>query len=150
MAGSESSPNRAILTAWDHTLQDMVKGNNACSAWPVMDLAGLGKCSTWKYNLPHCFYQCRLFALQYDTKFNIRHASAKMTVFLFDVQGCLAMILCCTSQRLGILQCNTYVYTAAACLVLWELSCRSNACTKCPKGHPEQVCLDGKSVIARI
>lgn len=112
----KSVPNRELLTTGGHTLQDMCKGNNACSAWPVMDLAGLGKCSTWKYNLPHSFYQCRLFALQYDTKFNMRHASAKITVFLFDVhvQGCLAMIPLCTSRRLGISQCNTYVYTAAA------------------------------------
>ena len=48
------------------SMQALVAGDNVWSAWPVMDLATLGKCSTWKYNTPRRFYQCRLFALQYD------------------------------------------------------------------------------------
>ena len=44
----------------------MVVFGNIQSAWPVMDLAKMGKCSTWKYNTPNRFYQCRLLALQYD------------------------------------------------------------------------------------
>ena len=57
-------------------VQELVKGSNVRSAWPVMDLASMGKCSNWKYNLPHRFYQCRLFALQYDPQSgHIRHVS---------------------------------------------------------------------------
>lgn len=79
----------------------MVKDNNVLSAWPVMDLASMGKCSTYKYNLTNRFYQCRLFSLQYDPKQEqIRHVTintplqyhcnADQSVFM----GLIACVLC--------------------------------------------------------
>lgn len=65
-------------------LQDMVRNSNAYSAWPVRDLASMGSCSTYKYNLPNHFYQCRLFAMQYDTFLKkIRHV-AKTTILQYS------------------------------------------------------------------
>ena len=72
----ESSCHGRVVQLCLHMLQGLVQGNNVRSAWPVMDLAGMRKCSTWKYNLPHRFYQCRLFALQYNPLYDhIRHVT---------------------------------------------------------------------------
>ena len=47
-------------------MQEMLRYDNVASAWPVIDLASMGKCSTWRYNRPRMFYQCRMITLQYD------------------------------------------------------------------------------------
>ncbi|DBA83305.1 TPA: hypothetical protein ACH3X2_006590 [Trebouxia sp. C0005] len=68
--------HRLAAQRWPaHTLQispyykdfrDMMKLDNIYVALPVIDLASQGICSTWKYNTPSRFYQCRLVSFQYD------------------------------------------------------------------------------------
>ena len=47
-------------------LQALVQDDNKASAWPAIDLAAVGACSTWRYKIPSRFYQCRLISLQYN------------------------------------------------------------------------------------
>lgn len=47
-------------------LQELLKGDNRLSACPTIDLAKLGKCSSYKYNRPAYFFQCNLYSLQWD------------------------------------------------------------------------------------
>ena len=87
----ESSRHSRVVQLCLHMLQKLVQANNACSAWPVMDLASRGKCSTWKHNLPHRFYQCRLFALQYNPQSDhIRH------VHMINLWYCCSVAEPCT------------------------------------------------------
>ena len=43
-----------------------MKLDNVYSALPFIDLASHGTSSTWRYNTPTRFYECRLVSFQYD------------------------------------------------------------------------------------